>query len=83
MNAYGGGRLGGGFVRQNFFLKEPNTPGYAQVSVVLCPNPNSVTALLSPPPPTCRSLQYEVSRRSKQCGWLLHSAFVQSWSLVE
>ena len=27
-----------------------------------------------------RSLQYDVFELSKQCGWLIHSAFVQSWS---
>ena len=38
------------FCDEIFFLKKPNTPKYAQVSVVTCPKANSVDALLSPPP---------------------------------
>ena len=35
---------------QNLFLKKPNTPEYAQLSVVMCPKLNFVTALLPPSP---------------------------------
>ena len=41
---------GDSFFCQQFFLKKPNTPKYAQVLVVTYPKLNSVTALLSPPP---------------------------------
>ena len=41
---------GGHFFCKNCFQEKPNTPEYAQVLVVMCPNLNSVTALLSPPP---------------------------------
>ena len=44
--------LGGGkLFLTNFFLKKPNTPEYAQVLVVMWAKLNSVTVLLSTPPP--------------------------------
>ena len=41
---------GGHFLLQKKILKKSNTPKYAQVLVVTWAKPNSVTALLSPPP---------------------------------
>ena len=43
--------VGGTFFCHNFCLKKPNNQEYAQVLVVTCPKPNSVIALLFPPPP--------------------------------
>ena len=38
------------FFFANFFSEKPNTSEYAQVLVAMCPELNSVTAILSPPP---------------------------------
>ena len=56
---------GGQFFRQKFFLKKPNTLEYAQVLVVMCPKPNSVTALLSPTPQHKAGLQRPKKKKKK------------------
>ena len=53
---------GGTFFCRNFFLKNPNTPEYAQVLLVTCPKLISFTALLSPPP---YILSYNCSKITK------------------